>query len=247
MNLEVERFPGTGKIDVNFTKFMVKYNRLTSYLESNNTEYPNEKSDKKLFQWVKNLRQCYKRGELEDRRVDLLNKINFDWRGKTQIRFEDRIKHLLEYKRQNGSIHVSQSCRGIDDVEYGLSRWVNEMRRKYNENRLSIEYINRLNKIGFIWNIEDARFEKRVTALKRFYKIQGHFDVPQTGRTQKLGNWVAGIRSRGVVTEKYRLWLDQIGFSWEGVRKRKDRSIQIMIEVDLRNAIQRAKIKSKSK
>jgi len=235
------------KTDINFNKFMVKLDRLKSYLATNDNHYPNERSDRQLFQWVKNIRQFKKRGTLEQRRIDLLNEFNFDWHGKKQIRFEDRIKQIQEYKRQHGSMHVSQSCRGVDDVEYSLSRWVNEMRRKFNENRLSMEYINRLNKIGFIWNIEDARFEKRVAALKRFHKTHGHFDVPQTGHYKKLGNWVASIRSRGVVTRRYRLWLDQIGFVWDGVRERKKRSLEKMTEIDIKSSLREIRIKNKKR
>jgi len=231
--------------DINLKKFLIKYYNLQTYLEANDGQYPNQKSDKVLFAWVKNTRRFYKIGALPQLRIDLLNQINFNWAGKMTYRFEERVQQLLAYKKVNRTLHVSQMCRGVNDEEYSLSRWVNEMRRKFNENRLPMEYINRLNKIGFIWNMEDVKFEKRIAALKKFHKEHGHFDVPQVGKYKKLGNWVAGLRARGVVTKRYRLWLDQIGFVWEGVRKRKRKSIDKMIEIDTKNALNKIRRKLK--
>ena len=245
-NIDKNLLKSWAEMDINFGKFLAKFYQLLDYFDANTGEYPTTQSDKRLHQWVKNIRQFYKRNTIEDRRIDLLNRVGFEWENRRkQKTFEERVSQVLAYKKLHGTMHVSQTARGIDQEEYSLSRWVNEMRRKYNENRLPMKYISKLNKVGFIWNIEDARFEKRVTALKRFYKTYGHFDVPQSGRTKKLGNWVASIRSRGVMTSRYRLWLDQIGFAWDGVRERKRKSLEKMEEVDMNSSLR--KIRSKNK
>ncbi len=234
------------KEDINFGKFFSKYSKLKLYLEANDGQYPDVNTDKQLFQWVKNIRQFYKRGSIEQRRIDLLDQIKFEWKGGKRIfSFDERVIQLLAYKKKKGSMHVPQKTRWVDGEEYSLSRWVNEMRRKYNEDRLPFDYIKKLNKINFIWNMEDVKFERRLNALKRFHKEYNHFDVPQKGRYKKLGNWVASIRSRGIVTDKYKLWLDQIGFVWDGVRARKRLSIEKMVEVDMKTSLK--KIRSKNK
>ncbi len=237
-NIDKKLLNSWAEKDINFGKFLKWFYQLLDYLDTHKEEYPTTHSDKKLHQWVKNIRQFYKRGTIEARRIDLLNQVGFEWENRRkQKTFEERVKQVLAYKKLHGTLHVSQTCRGINQEEYSLSRWVNEMRRKYSEDRLPMSYISRLNKIGFIWNMEDARFEKRVTALKKFYKTHGNFDVPQSGRTKKLGNWVAIMRSRGISTPRYKLWLDQIGFVWDGVRVRRERSLDKMMEIDMKASL----------
>ena len=106
------------------------------------------------------------------------------------------------------------------------------MRRLYNENRLSIDRINELNRIGFIWNMEDERFAQNLKKLKRFYKQHGHWDVPQAGRTKKLGEWVAQIRCRGLAKKHYVKALNEAGFVWEGKKIRLRKAKAAMKNID---------------
>lgn len=228
--------------DVHFKKFISKYEKLTLFLEENNNVYPNERTDKELFNWVRNTRRFFRQGKLEERRIELLKKIDFPFSSdKTIIPFKERVVQLLEYKKEHGSLHVSQTMYERGTVNYSLSRWVNEMRRKFSENRLGYQYVKELEKIGFLWNMDDVRFEKKLQALKRFHKVNGHFDVPQKGKYKKMGNWVAGIRSRGIKTDRHKKWLDDIGFVWQGVKERKRRSLEKMNEVDMKVMEQRIK------
>ncbi|MDH5367568.1 MAG: helicase associated domain-containing protein [Cyclobacteriaceae bacterium] len=229
------------QVESNYKKFITKYNMLCEFLEQNNNVYPNEKTHKQLFNWVRNTRRFCKNDQIEQRRVDLLKKIDFPFSTKTIIPFEKRIIQLLEYKKEHGSLHVSQTLYGRETENYKLSRWVNEMRRKFAENRLGYEYVVALNKIGFLWNMDDVRIEKKINALKRFHKKYGHFDIPQKGKYKKMGNWVAGLRSRGIKTKRHKKWLDDIGFVWVGVKERKRRSLEKMNEVDMKVMAERIK------
>ncbi|MDH5367073.1 MAG: helicase associated domain-containing protein [Cyclobacteriaceae bacterium] len=235
------------QLDGNYKKFFTKYTMLCEYLENNDNVYPNEKANKQLFNWVRNTRRFCKNGKMEERRVELLKKINFPFSTKTIIPFDKRIIQLLEYKKEHGSLHVSQTLYGRETDNYKLSRWVNEMRRKFAENRLGYKYVVELNNIGFLWNMDDVRIEKKINALKRFYKIHGHYDIPQKGKYKKLGNWVAGLRSRGIKTIRHKKWLDDIGFVWVGVKERKRRSLEKMNEVDMKVMSERLKRNHRNK
>ena len=107
------------------------------------------------------------------------------------------------------------------------------MRRLYNENRLPIDRINKLTKVGFIWNMEDERFSQNLKKLKRFYKQNGHWDVPQAGRTKKLGEWVAQVRCRGLAKPHYVNALDDSGFVWEGKKIRLRKAKSAMKKIDI--------------
>ena len=162
----------------------------------------------------------------------MLDKIKFSWVN-TNSTFDQRVKQLLAYEKQHGTLHVSQVAYSKDSENHKLSRWVNEMRRLYNENRLSIERINRLNKIGFIWNMEDERFSRNLNKLKRFHKQHGHWDVPQAGRVKKLGEWVAQVRCRGLAKKHYVKALEDAGFTWEGKKIRLRNAKSTMTNIDI--------------
>jgi len=213
--------------------WMGHYDDLKKFQKKTGLEYPGpHDGESKLYHWCKNQRRFYKSGKMPEHRKELLDKIGFRW-VTLNTTFDQRIEQLLEYERQNGTLHVSQVRYPKDSANHKLSRWVNEIRRLYNENRLPLERINRLNKIKFIWNMEDERFSQNLAKLKRFKKAHGHFDVPQAGRTKRLGEWVAQIRCRGLSKRHYIEALDKIGFVWEGKKTRLRKAKSRMQEIDI--------------
>ncbi len=218
------------------------YDSLLDFRKTTGKDYPSLSDNvPKLYHWCKNQRRFYKNNQLSDERKALLDKINFRW-DTLHYSFEQRIKQLLAYKKEHGTLHVSQVKYEKSSEIHKLSRWVNEIRRMYNENRLSMERIETLNKIGFIWNMEDERFATNLDKLKRFHKKYGHFDVPQTGRTKKLGEWVAQVRCRGLAKPHYIKALDAIGFEWVGKKKRLQKAKETMNTIDLKNKIRKGKM-----
>jgi len=209
------------------------YNDLLKFQKKTGEPHPGPKDKEvQLYHWCKNQRRFHKTGKLAEHRIALLNKIGFNWVN-TNSTFDQRVKELLAYEKEFGSLHVSQVAFPKDSPNHKLSRWVNEMRRLYNENRLPIERINKLNKIGFIWNMEDERFSQNLKKLKRFHKQHGHWDVPQTGRTKKLGEWVAQVRCRGLAKKHYVKALNETGFVWEGKKIRLRKAKSAMKKIDI--------------
>jgi hypothetical protein len=221
------------------------YNDLIKFQKKTGLPHPGPKdSEIKLYHWCKNQRRFHKTGKLAEHRTKLLDKANFSWVN-TNSSFDQRVKQLLDYETQHGTLHVSQVAFEKDSDNHKLSRWVNEMRRLYNENRLSIERINGLNKIGFIWNMEDERFSRNLIKLKRYYKQNGHWDVPQAGRAKKLGEWVAQVRCRGLAKPHYVKALNEVGFIWEGKKIRLRKAKGTIKEIDIYSKLKTDKKKLK--
>ena len=227
-------------------KWREHYEELMRFQKETGKKYP-KPNDKwnSLYNWAKNQRRQYRSGKLKPSRKKLLDSAGFPWRTENMT-FDERVQQLVRYKRKNGTLHVSQVAYDKDSELHKLSRWVNEMRRLYNENRLPLDRIQKLNKIGFIWNMEDEHFSQNLIKLKRFWAKYGHFDVPQTGKTKKLGSWVAQIRSRGLVKKHHIEALNEIGFVWEGKYKRRKKARKVMQEVDIKNYLKRGKKKAKA-
>lgn len=223
------------------------FNDLIKFQKKSGRPHPGPNDgEMKLYHWCKNQRRFHKSNKLAEHRIEKLDKIDFKWVN-INSSFEQRIKQLLQYEKDYGSLHVSQVGYPKDSENHKLSRWVNEMRRLYNENRLTIERINRLNKIGFIWNMEDERFSINLARLKRYNKQSGHWDVPQAGRNKKLGEWVAQVRCRGLAKKHYVKALNDIGFIWEGKKIRIRKAKKTMSKIDMLTNLNKTMKKSKRK
>ena len=78
----------------------------------------------KLYHWCKNQRRFKKTGKLPKHREELLNEIGFLWVNSNST-FADRVRQLLEYEKEYGTLHVSQVAFPKDSENHKLSRWVN--------------------------------------------------------------------------------------------------------------------------
>ena len=73
-----------------------------------------------------------------------------------------------------------------------LGYWVAQQRYYYNhpiynETRMTVQRIRFLNKLNFIWNIADAKWDAQYQLLCDFYDKYGHTAVQQS---TSLGRWV---------------------------------------------------------
>ena len=140
------------KADELRNRWMRNYNKLAEYFKLNrHSNFPTgEKENKQIADWVLVQRRERKKGELEDYKIEELNKINFNWENVLptsngidkhwQVKFD----LLVKYKEQFNSVSVPQSNKEI-------GRWVNDQRVNFQRDKLSPQKIKMLNEIGFIW------------------------------------------------------------------------------------------------
>ena len=221
------------------------YKDLRAFQKKTGREYPNASDvDSKLYHWCKNQRRFHNKDLMPQERKELLDKLNFRW-NTLHYSFDKRLEQLLVFKKEHGTLHVSQVKYDKSTDIHKLSRWVNEVRRMYNENRLSMHRIKQLDRVGFIWNMEDERFASNLSKLKRYFKQNGHFDVPQIGRNKKLGEWVAQVRCRGLAKTHYVNALNEIKFEWIGKKKRLRKAKTTMSDIDLKNKISKGRLNAR--
>lgn len=74
----------------------------------------------------------------------------------------------------------------------------------------------RLDALGFIWDIDDAFWEKMFAALVQFKLQRRHCNVPQSfSENPQLGVWVNNLRRRSkTLPPKRKARLDALGFEW---------------------------------
>ncbi len=89
--------------------------RLKEFLERN-PEYPSQKTDRELYQWVAQQRNRKKNGTLKNEEIRKLNSINFAW-SIVEWKWNRQFEIFKEYAKSN----EFPPCKGVDDDD--LVKW----------------------------------------------------------------------------------------------------------------------------
>lgn len=89
------------------------------------------------------------------------------------------LKALRQYKERKGDCDVLQRhVEIVDDVEVKLGRWCSNVRTAKNKKKrytLSVERINQLDEMGFIWDANKYRFENNIKFVSEYYEKHGKY------------------------------------------------------------------------
>lgn len=146
---------------------------------------------------------------ITDERIEKLNSIGFIWNANDHawnLRFEELKRYIEE--------HGNSCVPGIYPDNEPLGLWVAKQRRTYkvkqkaqlaaskkkgqgkgknvvNETSLSEERIDKLNAVGFIWDVHEAQWLERYEELKKYRRDHGDTLVPKHYSVYPfLGRWV---------------------------------------------------------
>jgi superfamily II DNA or RNA helicase len=148
----------------------------------------------------------------------LMNSIEIAIVDRIGSKWDEWFGVLQRYKAREGHCNVPSYHR---EGTFKLGQWVGAQRNKHAI--MSVERIRRLNKIGFVWDALEARWEEAFSALEKFKAREGHCDVPGHHRegTFNLGSWISNQRTiRDAMSANRRRRLDAIGFIWDVVESR---------------------------
>ena len=146
------------------------------------------KEDLQLGQWLIRQRKYHKNETLLKHRMDRLNSIGFVWEiNNTQ--WMKMYQRLIAYKKQ----HKTTSVPRHYNEDQQLGSWVDIQRQRYKSNKLSIERINYLESIGFVWKIR-CDYVPWIEMYERLVAYKQHNQstrVPQKYKEDPpLSNWV---------------------------------------------------------
>ena len=152
--------------------------------------------------------------------------------------FEEKCSALIVFKNKHGHCNVP----GKYPDNPALGRWCNTMRAAYSQlkkgikpaHRISQDRIEKLEDIGFRWKIKNhgENFENRCHELIAFKEKFGHCNVPSKyADNQSFGNWCStmiyaysqiqkGLKTDANLTPERILRMEEIGFQWNGRKKR---------------------------
>ena len=137
--------------------------------------------------------------------VEILERLGVSW---------DKWFGLLQaFKRREGHCSVLRRTV-VEGLKLGV--WVDSQRQK--RHLLSIDQVRRLESIGFIWDPIDMRWDESFSALKKFFRSNGHCRVDRDYEDNdiKLGQWVMNQRKQRPRLKPEQIKrLESIGFNWD--------------------------------
>ena len=215
--------------------FDKQWNEAYSSLEAYKAKYGHclvhgvytTKSGLNLGSWLNT--QISNKARLTDDRLKKLNDIGVVW-DRLAYEWEKKFSELMDYRASNGDVLVPQKYRTPSGSKLGL--WVTTLRTRKGE--LSLDRVQRLDDIGFVWDTKIKLWEDGLAELKDYKKQHGDCLVPQkytapSGFT--LGLWVSNRRAtKSSLNKEQVLQLDSIGFIWDWRKWRWDKGFEALVE-----------------
>ena len=163
----------------------------------------------KLGSWVGI--QRYKKDNLTSEKILRLDAVGFVW-SSDQAKWEEGFRLLVAYKKEFGNCLVPTKFQYHG---YELGSWVEK--RRLIKDKLTIEQIDHLDLLGFMWSSNQAKWEEGFRLLVAYKKEFGNCLVPTKFQYHafELGTWVEKWRFRQAeLTPKQFSCLDDLGFIW---------------------------------
>jgi predicted helicase len=187
-----------------------------------------QEQDEDLVQIIREIQEAKGRGEIFDpqrlsEKVEVLgpsielailqSNIFVEIADALGVSWDEMYGRLAAYKKRHGDCNVP-----LEYSDRKLALWIKTQRVWRNDMRLSTERIERLDRLGFVWDPRQVAWEIAFRQLSIYKELVGHCHVPreyiQNGLD--LGNWANNQRNRkDSIRAENRQRLDAIGFVWD--------------------------------
>ena len=204
-------------IDAIGENWFERYGQLVAYKQQHGdcdmpARWP---ANQKLASWVVDQRVRKRDHNLESEKVDLLNRLSFNWNPR-ETNWRGIYLELVQFQKRFGHCRVPQNWKENNSLAY----WVKTQRVDFAKGELHGDRVVLLDKIGFDWKVERSTWDERFTALCAFKSRFGHTRVHvKWAEDPLLGGWVVrqryGYRKKTLPNESVEQ-LNAIGFEWDG-------------------------------
>ena len=126
--------------------------------------------------------------------------------------------HLKEYMIDNNGNVPVQTYKTED--KYQLGKWISHQREDFKNNKISLKKIQKLEDIGFVWNLRETVWNDSYENLKDYLR-ENNGNMPTTNNVKhkdlNIGNWVATQRdkySKNLLSKERIKKLEDLNFVW---------------------------------
>ncbi len=170
-----------------------------------------------LYNWARVQRSLYKANKLKMERIKLLNDIGFLF-DQFELQWEKGYELLKLY--QDKFKNIIPVDKFTTETGFKLGAWVLNQRQNYKTGKLNSDRIQKLDELGFIWDLSEAMWMNGYQQLLSYRSEFGNTNVPVryiSSDQTKLGLWVAVQRryhKKGKLSSYRIILLEDIGFVW---------------------------------
>lgn len=216
-------------------KWEYMFGKMTAfYNENKHCTVPRDFKDRTLYGWYRKQKLLYAAGLIPKEHITKLNSINFHFGDGHTLYWERKwlgsYNQLLEIYNKTGESNVIRQKDNTHPLFY-ISNWVAMERGKYKKGKLKDWQIEKLEKIGFQWEMNRLPSQKRfvddwldkLALLEDYKKEFGDCNISQNNKDPKysgLGKWLNDQRnnfkkSRKILTKDRIELLEDIGVMWD--------------------------------
>ncbi|MEI8362364.1 MAG: Helicase associated domain protein [Betaproteobacteria bacterium] len=200
-------------------RWQEKFNELLAFREQYGSCEVEKQAEthKKLLQWVDVQRSQRSQDKLTEKRISLLESIEFGWQSVNDTKWQSRYLELKNYYIQHGDADVPDQSKDYSK----LAKWVGSMRTRKKSSKLDDERIRLLDELEFSWKLRDkGSWEDRLAEVVAFKEKYGHCNIPlnltEPSKLSKFVNATRVQRNKGLLSAERIAKLDDVGFLWQG-------------------------------
>jgi superfamily II DNA or RNA helicase len=197
------------------------------YAREGHCRVPNKytKDGRNLYNWVNRNRTS--QDTLSKDRKDRLDALGFIWDPITE-QWEQGYNALQKFHSTEG--HCRVLITHIEDG-YELGSWVSNQRTK--KDNLPPNRKQKLEDLGFVWDIFDEKWEEGFMSFKQFHSREGHSKVParHTEDGYALGSWVQTQRKNkdSLLEDRFNR-LEALGFVWDPFKAAWEKGFGMLLQ-----------------
>jgi superfamily II DNA or RNA helicase/DNA-binding TFAR19-related protein (PDSD5 family) len=183
----------------------------------------------KLGGWSNIQRQNLKNNRLSDDRKQRLDALGFIW-DPTHEAWEQGFRELHSYQKEHGNCTVGSTY--ITDTGYKLGQWVSAQRSAFSTSSLPLERKQRLESLGFVWDLQIERWEEGFGELSAYHQEHGDCEFFQSYVTEtgfKLGVWADTQRQnlkKNKLSDERKERLEALGFVWDSLTEKWEKGFR---------------------
>ncbi|KGF98901.1 hypothetical protein EU96_0210 [Prochlorococcus marinus str. MIT 9302] len=158
--------------------------------------------------WCVNQRLYFKKGRLSKEKIALLEELNFEWDPRAN-QWNSSYTQLKEYFEKEGHTSVPKN-------KGALFNWCHIQRQDYKKGKISKERIDLLEKLNFVWIMNEQQWRDGYKELEAYFQTNGHTLVPV--KEGSLGIWVRTQRKdfkNGSLSQERKELLEKVQFKWK--------------------------------
>ncbi|WP_282036416.1 Helicase associated domain protein [Saccharicrinis aurantiacus] len=201
--------------------------------DNNHCTVPKDYKDRTLYGWYRKQKQLYEANLMPEEHQQKLESINFYFGDSHPLFWErkwlESYNQLFEIYKQTGDSNIKRYKDNTHPLFY-ISNWVAIERGKYKNEKLKQWQIEKLENIGFQWDMSGVRTINNEDgwldnlALLEQYKLEfGDCNVSQTFKDERypqLGKWLNDQRDhykkkRKILSQDRIELLEELGVVWD--------------------------------